>query len=410
MAIRAFKFTKATIERLPLPLDGRAEYADTEIAALRLRVTARGTKTFSALLWVPRQRRLERVTIGKFPSVSVDVARATVRQDQGKVATGNNPAEERRRAHEQATFGEASDSYFADRAAAGVRRLADMRASWERYLGPLPVEERKPHAVQRAKPQGSVDWSKRKLSEITHERTKQLYRAIVATGKTTTANRVHELLRAIMNHAGVSPNPAEGIARIPEKKRKRFLSKEELARFIGAVDSAPQPWRDFFTVLLFVGYRRSAVAAMRWADVDLQRQTWTVPDASAKNNEPIALSLAGAAIEAIQRRASERAKTKPSSQWVFPGHGADGHITRPKGAWARVLKQADLTGVTPHDLRRTLGSWMAIEGVSLLAIARVLGHRDSRSANVYAYLNDAAARAAVERAHGAFTDATKATR
>lgn len=206
----------------------------------------------------------------------------------------------------------------------------------------------------------------------------------------------------------MSPNPAEGVARIPDKKRKRFLNKDELARFIAAVDNAPQPWRDFFTVLLFVGYRRSAVAAMRWEDVDLERQTWTVPDESAKNNEPVVLSLAGAAMVAIQRRADERKRSKVKSPWVFPGGGVDGHITRPKGAWARVLKEAEITGVRPHDLRRTLGSWMAIEGVSLLAIARVLGHKDSRSANVYAYLNDAAARAAVERAHGAFTDATKA--
>lgn len=196
MPKQAFKFTKASVERLPLPAGARIEYTDTEARALRLRVTAGGAKTFSALLWVPKQRRLERITIGKFPAISVDAARDAVRRHQAQVAIGANPAEERRNAHEQVTFGAASADYFADRAAAGVRRGADMRASWERYLGALPDRQRKPHALTRRKPEGSVDWSKHKLAEITPERVKRLYRAIAATGKTTTANRVHEQLRA----------------------------------------------------------------------------------------------------------------------------------------------------------------------------------------------------------------------
>lgn len=35
---RSFKFSKASIEKLPLPATGRVEYTDTEIRALRLRV------------------------------------------------------------------------------------------------------------------------------------------------------------------------------------------------------------------------------------------------------------------------------------------------------------------------------------------------------------------------------------
>lgn len=407
MPERAFKFTKEAIEKLDTPASGRVEYVDTKARALRLRVTAAGSKSFSALIWIPQQRRLERLTIGKFPATSIDAARDAVRRYQGTVASGSNPAEAHRNFHKQGTLGEAFEAYIAHRATAGVRRTADIRASWERYLGPLPAGERKPHSIQRVKPQGGVDWSRRKLSEITHDRIRRLYSAIVATGKPTTANRVHELLRAILNHAGVVPNPAEGIERIPGRIRKRFLSKDELTRFMAAVESSPQPWRDLFTVLLFIGYRRSAVAAMRWADVDLDRRTWTVPGERAKNNEPIVLPLAGAAIDTLKRRAGERKKSKLKSQWVFPGGGVDGHVTRPKGAWARLLKEAEIDDLTVHDLRRTLGSWMAMQGVSLLQIARALGHRDPRSANVYAHLDDVAARAAVERAHEAFADATK---
>lgn len=404
---RSFKFTKAAIEKLPVPAAGRVEYTDTEIRALRLRVTAAGSKTFSALIWVTAERKLERLTIGKFPAVSVDAARDSARRHQGKVASGENPADQRRKYHDQATLGEAFEAYLEHRMAAGIRRGADIRASWERYLGTMPVAERKKHSKAREKPEGGVDWSDRKLSELTHERIKKLYDSIVATGKPTTANRVHEIIRATLNHAGVSPNPADGIKRIATRARKRFMSKPEIGRFLAAVDAAPQPWRDYFTVLLFVGYRRSAVAAMRWADVDLDRRTWRVPGESAKNGEPIVLPLAGGAFDAIQRRAQERAKAKLKSAWVFPGGGVAGHISRPKHAWAAVLKAAKIDDLHVHDLRRTLGSWMALQGVSLLQIANALGHRDPRSAQVYAHLNDDAARAAVERAHEMFVQPAK---
>lgn len=71
------------------------------------------------------------------------------------------------------------------------------------------------------------------------------------------------------------------------------------------------PGRTIHGALLFVGYRRSAVAAMRWSDVDLDRRTWSVPGASAKN-ELIVLPLAGGAFDAIQRRAQERARRNSS--------------------------------------------------------------------------------------------------
>lgn len=73
-----------------------------------------------------------------------------------------------------------------------------------------------------------------------------------------------------------------------------------------------------------------------------------------------------------------------------------------------MLKQAKIDDLHLHDLRRTLGSWMALQGVSLLQIANALGHRDPRSAQVYAQLNDDAVRAAVERAHEMFVQPAKA--
>jgi integrase len=44
-----------------------------------------------------------------------------------------------------------------------------------------------------------------------------------------------------------------------------------------------------------------------------------------------------------------------------------------------AARRANLPGVTPHVLRHTAATWMAIKGVAIAEIARLLGHRDSRT-------------------------------
>ena len=51
----------------------------------------------------------------------------------------------------------------------------------------------------------------------------------------------------------------------------------------------------------------------------------------------------------------------------------------------RVLKRAGLENIRVHDLRRTLGSWLAQSGKSLHLIGDVLNHRDPKTTAGYAY-------------------------
>lgn len=245
-----------------------------------------------------------------------------------------------------------------------------------------------------------VDWSQLRLSELSREQVTALHSRLHSAGKGVTANRVVELLRAIFNFAiregYVESNPAETITPVAEVDRTRFLQSDELPVFLAALEQESQPWPDFFKVALYVGYRRSAVAAMRWQDVDLRSGTWSVPGERAKNGEPIVLPVAGQALEILKDRFSKREK---EAVWVFPGGGRAGHITQPKSAWSRILKRAKLSNLRIHDLRRTLGSWMANAGVPLQQIGRVLGHKDARSTQVYAHLIVATAADAVTQGH-----------
>jgi integrase len=136
---------------------------------------------------------------------------------------------------------------------------------------------------------------------------------------------------------------------------------------------------------------------MRWAGLDLGAGVWTVPGERAKNGDPIVLPVAGPALTALRKRY----KTRTSSAWVFPGGSSAGHITQPKKAWNRILANAKLADLRIHDLRRTLGSWLAMSGVSLPAIGMALGHKDPRSTQVYARMQADAVASAVAHGHRA---------
>jgi integrase len=97
--------------------------------------------------------------------------------------------------------------------------------------------------------------------------------------------------------------------------------------------------------------------------------------------------------------------------YILPGRGPRGASAEEKAAapaplvniskpWGRVRKAAGVEDVRLHDLRRTVGSWLAQAGNSLHLIGRVLNHTNQSTTAVYARFGEDSVRAALE-AHGA---------
>jgi integrase len=255
-----------------------------------------------------------------------------------------------------------------------------------------------------------ASWRAHKLSQIRRSEVIALHLRLKEESGPYTANRVLQLLRAMFNWA-IHPdselwsglNPASKIALFAEKKRDRFLDGGELARLFAALrDKATSPdLRDYVNLALWTGARKSDVLSMRWSDVKLADNHWDVPDS--KTGE-YAVPLTPEAIAILKKRQKARADDNP---WVFPSFGKEGHIVDLKGAWARLLKRAKITNLRQHDLRRTLGSWQATQGSSLLIIGKSLGHKSLDATEVYSQLDLAPVRSSMATATKAMLAATK---
>lgn len=375
-------FTKAALDALPLPSNGkRGYYYDTKTRGLGISITNTGTKSFIVYRWV--SGKPERVTLGRYPDLSVEQARRKATEVNATIAKGENPNDRRRADRSEITFGSLFSEYMERHAKIHKEAWKEDEGQYNRYL---------------------TSWAKRKLSNITKTDIQKLHQEIGRDKGHYAANRLHSLLSGLFNKAiefGLwdKPNPASGIKRFREHSRERFLHADELPRFFESLAQEPNDIiRDYFLISLLTGARRANVQAMRWDQISLQRGEWYIP--RTKNETPQTIPLTEETIIILQRR-----KETATSEFVFPSTGRAGHLTEPKRGWQRILERAGIDNLRIHDLRRTLGSWQARTGASLAIIGKSLNHKSPQATAIYARLDLDPVRASIEKATKAMFDA-----
>lgn len=436
-----FSFTKERIAKLPRPHEGRATYHDSKMKGLQLRVSSTGVMSFSVFRRV-KSGSAGRVTLGKFPAMTVEQARKEASKVIAEFENGSNPAVAKRAIRGEPTLQEAFDDYLVHKrkrngSSLSVRTVAEYREIAGRHLSGLMAQ---------------------RLSGIRHEQIAQLHRKI---GKDSpySANRVKALLSALFNFAKsrrvfLGENPVEGVLSYAEEARERFVQATEIPFLLRAISESEQ--RDYFLMLLLTGARRSNVQSMRWQDLDLAEEMWRI--GQTKNGTPQNVPLLPEAVAILKaRRAAAEAlhdaredKAKVFCPFVFPGTGKSAHLVEPKKAWATVRRKAtlarlldalkakeaidagdlaqlaenavrslskvelecqalaashgidpklfDMTDLRLHDLRRTMGSWQAKTGASLAIIGKSLNHKTLQATAIYSRLDVDPVRQSMETA------------
>lgn len=367
-------FTKKAFLQIAPPETGSKVLYDKILKDLGIRINAGGTKTFFLLKKVRGQA--ERITLGRFPDMSIEQARRKAQKLLSEIAEGSNPLEAQRRIKGEFTFEELFGHWMKTHAELHKREtsLRSDRILFRLHLKPL---------------------HNKRISNITREDCKRIHLAMKE--KPYAANRAIALVRSIFNFAKneelISTNPAEGIKFYYEESRERFMNKEEIRRFFIALGEEPNPdWIDFFVLLLLTGVRRGALQTMRWVDVSFEDALWVIPRSASKNKKPLRIPLCVTAIEILRSR-KDKAIDSP---WIFPArYKLEQPLDNPYEAWKRIIKRAGIENIRPHDLRRTLGSWLTARGESAFIIQKAGGWDSQKSVAVYARLDLEPVRAAI---------------
>ena len=182
-------------------------------------------------------------------------------------------------------------------------------------------------------------------------------------------------------------NPCERTTKNRESQgRVRFLLDDERERLLAACRASSNPDLYLAVVLsLTTGARQGEIMTLRWSQIDFARQVITLHET--KNGERRALPLVGEAFTLLQVRAKVRSL---KDDRLFPPKARAKKSTclDLHAPWVAARKAAGLADFHWHDLRHTAASYLAMSGVSLVEIAKVLGHRTLQMVARYSHLSD----------------------
>lgn len=350
------------------------------MATIQKRVTKDGKKTS-----YKAQIRLK----GFAPEIAT-FERKTDAQDWAKKTEADMKAGRHFGQSKRHTFNELADEYLKD--AAKLRSYTDRARQIEYWRGAFGVDTLDAITAQR----------------IGKERDKLLAGETTRFASPATGNPEQDATRERGNRTGATVvrymaalsacfsygvktlqwlerNPCERVQKPSENKgRVRFLSDDERERLL----SACKPHSDLYLAVvlsLTTGARQAEIMTLRWPQIDFTRKTISL--STTKNGDARTLPLVGEAFALLQERAKVRSLT---DNRIFPPTSAarKSECIDLRAPWHTALKAANVENFHWHDMRHTAASYLAMSGISSVALAKFLGHRTLAMVARYSHLSD----------------------
>lgn len=376
------------------PRTKRYEVFDALTPSLAIRVTPSGHKSWA--LYYRHHGRQRRLTLGRYPDLTLADARSQAIHERGRILKGADPATEKQAGHaENDHTVQALYELYRSRKEKVLRSWPEVRRIMEKEV--LPA------------------WRHRRVADIRRRDVRELVEEKAQTAPIQ-GNRVLERISALFTFAvdqdWIEANPAWRIKKPgQERTRDRVLTRDELRELWPALheteakhaDGTPKPrlsqaLNDVFLVMLLTAQRCGEVCQMQWREVDLDTGWWLIPGDVSKNHDPHRVPLTSMVLDILDRRA--RAKNA-DDRYVFSNHRHTCVADRAKKAAALLCKGGVSFHFRAHDLRRTAASYMGEAGIDRFHIAHVLNHRSVTHSTVTAiydrYRYDKEKRVALEK-------------
>ncbi len=399
---------------------------DSATPGLGLRATPKGEPAF--VFQAPYLGKDVRITIGKPDAWTIDAARAKARELQRLIDEGKDP-----RGLKRAAIAE-----HLQREATTMAHAITVGDVWPTYLEegkPKRRDEWKPRYLEDLKCMSTPGGQPKKrgtgttrrgpmyplmllrLVDINEDTLKEWHDEEAKISK-------HQAARALMmfrgflrwcatkpkyrglvdKDAGRAPALLESLP--STKRRTDALEAAQVQAWWAGVEQLNNRTASvYLRALLLTGARREEMAALKWDDVDFQWCKLTIAD-KVEDTRTIPLTPYLANLLAtlprhskwvfastrtlktdaanIKRRERTHAKTGVNTALsVVTVVGASGRMSDPRSNHTKALQSAGIEGLTIHGLRRSFSLLGEAAGAPAGAIAQVMGHKPSATAEGY---------------------------
>ena len=358
------KISKRIVDAIE-PQDRDVDYYDEDVKGFGMRVRPSGRKTYFVMM--RHKGVMRRFTIGSHGSVTPELARLKAKQIISDLAIDKNPTEVEDAVRNSVTVRSLGDRFIEEYIPCHLKpsTAGEYKRCVEIFINP-EIGTMKLVTVERSD-----------IAKIHHQLRHIPYQA----------NRVLGVLSIMFNLAeswNLRPaftNPCRGVKKYKEKRRERFLNREELRRLGEALrieeEFAPSAVA-CIRLLLLTGCRLGEIQTLKWSYLDLDTCLAFLPDSKTGRKT---LYLGSVAVKLL--KSIPRAKNHP---YVITGEIEGQYLTDMQKPWRRIRKLADLYDVRIHDLRHTFASSGVALGQGLPIIGKLLGHSQPQTTARYAHL------------------------
>lgn len=234
---------------------------------------------------------------------------------------------------------------------------------------------------------------KTNVTEIKPYEIDNFKRSLLNKGRTkATVNRYISALKRAYNimieEDLIETNPTNKTKKlIEDNRRHRYLSHDEWNKLIIVL---PPEIKSIVIVALLSGLRKNNVLQLKWEQIDMNLRTIELLKQENKGKKVIKHPISNALYKVLM------ALEPKEKGYVFVNPKTGLPYTSIRKSFDTALKNAGIEDAYFHDLRRTFGTWLHEEGVSIRTIQELLGHSDVSTTERYLCLTSEQNRKAME--------------
>lgn len=298
-----------------------------------------------------------RMGLGSYPAVSLAAARELVRQAQTTRAEGGNPIAMRIQAREAARLANAKLLTFEE---AGEAFVTEHETTWKNIKH---IQQWRNTLATYANPH----FGKLYVSDIEQSHVLRALSPIWKT-KTETATRLRGRIEQILDWATAhghrsGPNPArwrgqlQHILANPDKvapvKHHAAVPYKQLPGTYKQIAAIKGQSARALCFVILTGARSGEVRGLRWCEIDIDANLWTVPADRMKAGKEHRVPLSRQAIEILTTQREILRHPPDEDDYVFPSNRL-GPLSNM--AFTTLMRRHNIDAV-PHGFRSTFRDW-----------------------------------------------------